>query len=428
MLIPGYKIFDVLGEGGMATVYRAQQESLGREVAVKIMSEELINSDKSFCDRFLKEGKIIAKLRHEHIVTIYDIGCTTDNLYYMSMEYCNGGTLKERIRSPDGVSDPITITKHIARALGYAHDKGFVHRDIKPGNVLFRDDGSAVLSDFGIAKTMDDRTQLTQSGLAIGTPEYMSPEQAVGSKLDGRSDLYSLGIVLYEMLVGKKPFVGDDAVSTALMQLQKPVPRLPSQHSRMQHIIDGLMAKNASDRFQTSDELIEELDSLRRSAAAQHSHGDATRTFVVSTKDVPSPTRIKTHQQDDTSSFKKWAAIAGATLVAVVGIWLGIRSVGNDETPQTKTTVVTDQQLPENKTQDKVETVDNNRLDDVELTESQRKLNRLLSIARAHMAVGRLRNPVGSNAFEAYSLVLELDPGNREAKEALAEIDRTPPN
>lgn len=428
MLIPGYKIFDVLGEGGMATVYRAQQESLGREVAVKIMSEELISSDKSFCDRFLKEGKIIAKLRHEHIVTIYDIGCTADNLYYMSMEYCNGGTLKERIRSPSGVADPITIAKQIARALGYAHNKGFVHRDIKPGNVLFRDDGSAVLSDFGIAKTMDDRTQLTQSGLAIGTPEYMSPEQAVGSKLDGRSDLYSLGIVLFEMLVGKKPFVGDDAVSTALMQLQKPVPRLPSEHSRLQHIIDGLMAKNAADRFQSSDELIDELEAVRR-AAATHTNDDATRTFVVTTKEMAAPTRIKPRKNPDEPSSKKWIAIAGIAVVVLIGAWVAVKNIGPGDNipPDNNDNKITEQQLEQNQN----DVVEEQPLDDTnngELSESQRKLKRLLDVARAHMAVGRLRQPVGSNAYDAYNLVLELDPNNKEAKAALAEINRTPPN
>jgi serine/threonine-protein kinase PpkA len=417
MQVPGYQIQHILGEGGMAKVYLATQESLGRAVALKIMAADLVDTDKTFCDRFVKEGKIIAELRHVNIVTIFDIGCTMDNVYYMSMEYCPGGTLRDRMRAPNGVGEPNAIIQQVAAALGYAHEKGFVHRDIKPGNVLFREDGTAVLSDFGIAKTIDDRSQMTQSGLAIGTPEYMSPEQALGSKLDGRSDLYSLGVVLYELLVGQKPFNGRDAVSTALMRLEAPVPRLPSHHSRWQHIMDGLMEKHPEERFQSCAELIVELEALRR-ATAPHVEDDVTRSVEIPTKGVAMPTRLKQGVPVPKRSTTKWLP-AGLVALSLLGVggWYWREQAA--DVPAKPTEPYDFELLPWPKV-DLEEDTDPKTLS----PEAQRRLTHLLAIARAHVAVGRLREPVGSNALEAYKLVLEVDPTNGEALDAIEQIER----
>lgn len=159
-------------------------------------------------------------------MTIHDIG-NVGELYYMAMEYLPNGTLKERIAAGLTPEQGVTLIRQIASALGYAHAQGLVHRDVKPANILFRADGTAVLSDFGIAKSLDDRTQFTQAGFAVGTPSYMSPEQARGQEIDGRADLYALGVVLYEILVGKLPYNGTDALSTALAHLTEPLPELP---------------------------------------------------------------------------------------------------------------------------------------------------------------------------------------------------------
>lgn len=260
ILIPGFDIGGEIGEGAMATVYLATQRSLERKVALKIMAATLA-ADPSFCERFLREGKMLARLSHPHTVTIHDIGNVGD-LYYMAMEYLPNGTLKERIAEGVSAEQGLIYVRQIASALGYAHAQGLVHRDVKPANILFRANGSAVLSDFGIAKSLDDRTQFTQAGFAVGTPSYMSPEQARGLEIDGRADLYALGVVLYELLVGKLPYNGTDALSTALAHLTEPLPELPIHHGRYQHILTRLLAKDREERFADAAELIIALDNL----------------------------------------------------------------------------------------------------------------------------------------------------------------------
>lgn len=259
-LIPEFDIDGAIGDGAMATVYLATQRSLERKVALKVMAAAL-SSDPTFCERFLREGKTLARLSHRHIVTIHDIGNVGD-LYYMAMEYLPSGTLKERIAAGVDVEQGLTYIRQIASALGYAHAKGLVHRDVKPANILFRANGTAVLSDFGIAKSLDERTQFTQAGFAVGTPSYMSPEQARGQQIDGRTDLYALGVILYQLLVGKLPYSGTDALSTALAHLTEPLPALPDYHGRYQDILSHLLAKDPADRFANAEALLTALDNL----------------------------------------------------------------------------------------------------------------------------------------------------------------------
>ncbi|AZF02675.1 Serine/threonine protein kinase PpkA [Pseudomonas orientalis] len=258
--IPGYTIEGEIGEGAMANVYLATQRSLERKVALKVMAAALA-ADPTFCERFLREGKTLARLSHPHTVTIHDIG-NVGELYYMAMEYLPNGTLKERIAAGLTPEQGVTLIRQIASALGYAHAQGLVHRDVKPANILFRADGTAVLSDFGIAKSLDDRTQFTQAGFAVGTPSYMSPEQARGQEIDGRADLYALGVVLYEILVGELPYRGTDALSTALAHLTEPLPELPVHHGRYQEVLRKLLAKDPAERFADADALVRALDNL----------------------------------------------------------------------------------------------------------------------------------------------------------------------
>ena len=194
-------------------------------------------------------------------MTIHDIG-NVGELYYMAMEYLPNGTLKERIAAGLTPEQGVTLIRQIASALGYAHAQGLVHRDVKPANILFRADGTAVLSDFGIAKSLDDRTQFTQAGFAVGTPSYMSPEQARGQEIDGRADLYALGVVLYEILVGKLPYNGTDALSTALAHLTEPLPELPVHHGRYQGVLRKLLAKDPAERYPDAAALLLALDQL----------------------------------------------------------------------------------------------------------------------------------------------------------------------
>ncbi len=259
--IPGYRILRPIGEGGMASVFLAVQESLDREVALKVMSPVLA-ANAEFASRFVVEGKITARLQHPNLVTVYDIGSHA-GIYYLAAEYIPGGTLKERITTGGlSVAHILDVATDIAHGLDFAHEKGFVHRDVKPGNVLFRKDGRVVLADFGIAKAMDGSNSSTVAGASIGTPDYMSPEQARGEPVDGRSDLYSLGTVLYEMLVGTPPYQAADPFTVALMHVTHPVPTLPEPYEWLQPLVSGLMAKQATQRYNTGAAFVDALQAL----------------------------------------------------------------------------------------------------------------------------------------------------------------------
>ncbi|THB69226.1 MAG: PEGA domain-containing protein [Gammaproteobacteria bacterium] len=280
MDIPGYKIEKELGHGGMATVYLAEQESLERKVALKIMAPALA-ADPSFSERFLKEGKTIAQLAHANIVSIFDIG-VAETTHYISMEYVGGGDLKSKIKEGNlSVESAIKIIKEVASALGFAHQKGFIHRDIKPENILFKDNGDAVLTDFGIVKAMNSDTRMTGTGMSIGTLHYMSPEQARVKTLDGRSDLYSLGIVLFEMLTGKVPYDAGDTIAVAYSHVNDPVPELPAVHARFQPVMDRLLAKEPDDRFENALQLIEMIEKIEGGVAVPRPEINSDATRVV---------------------------------------------------------------------------------------------------------------------------------------------------
>lgn len=246
----------------MSTVYLAIQKSVGREVALKVMSPSLA-SDPSFGSRFYREAKIVGQLSHPHIVSIYDVG-SHKHYNFIAMDYLPGSPLQDRLEQGlDGIV-AIKLVREIASALDYAHKQGYIHRDIKPDNILFRDDGSAVLCDFGIAKSLKSDIKMTRFGAVLGTPHYMSPEQAQGKTVDGRSDLYSLGVVFFEILTGQAPYSGDDAVAVAVKHMTSAIPRLPREHKAFQAIIDKMMAKKPADRFQTGQELVIAIDELSR--------------------------------------------------------------------------------------------------------------------------------------------------------------------
>lgn len=258
--IPGYRVVRVLGKGGMATVYLAVQQIFERHVALKVMSTSLAE-DPSFGQRFLREARIVSQLVHPNIITVYDVG-VHDNAYYLSMEYIAGPDLKQA-REQLTLAQKVQIVLDIAKALDFAGKKGYVHRDIKPENILLRRDSfSAVLMDFGIARAAETDLSVTQTGMALGTPHYMSPEQAKGHTVDHRSDLYSLGVVFYYLLVGTVPYHADSAVAIGIKHITEPVPILPQHLRGLQPIIDSLMAKAPEDRYQNAAELITELQTL----------------------------------------------------------------------------------------------------------------------------------------------------------------------
>jgi serine/threonine protein kinase len=316
MQIPGYNIERELGHGGMATVYLAIQESLGRPVALKVMSPALV-ADRSFSERFLKEARTIAQLSHPHIVAVYDVGVVGHD-HYLALEYVSAGDLKLRIRRGTfAPADAFRIIRDIASALGYAHSKGFVHRDVKPENILFRDNGTAVLTDFGIARAVSSGTRMTGMGMSIGTPHYMSPEQARGKDVDGRADLYALGIVLYEMLTGKVPYDAEETVAIGIMHVSEPVPVLPKALSGHQSLLDRLLAKNPTDRYRTAEALIDAIDQHDPNAKPRNS---GTRAISQA---LSSSLQPKIARSAGAGAGLKWAAIGGLTAVTALGsVWM----------------------------------------------------------------------------------------------------------
>ncbi len=254
-----YKLTKELGKGGFATVYLAMQSNLNRYVAIKVLHPEFLRDERTL-KRFQREALAVARLSHPNIVGVYDYG-EQDGRAYLVMEYIAGNTLKTRLGRPVSTEFAYDVMKSVGSALDYAHSKGIVHRDIKPANVLFTEDDRIVLSDFGIVRLADDDSSLTRG--VIGTPQYMSPEQALGREVDGRSDLYSLGVMLFEMLVGRVPFKGDSAVATLSMHATLPVPSVrdhnPNVSIEVDRVVQRALAKQPEDRFQTGVSLAEAL-------------------------------------------------------------------------------------------------------------------------------------------------------------------------
>ena len=272
-------------------------------------------ADRSFGERFLREARTVAQLTHQNILAVYEFG-SIDHSYYLAMEYVSGGDLKQRIRQGELLPEQaLAILKQVASALGYAHQKGFVHRDVKPENVLFREDGTAVLADFGIAKALGSGTRMTAVGMSIGTPHYMSPEQARGKDVDGRSDLYSLGVVLYEMLVGQVPYDAEDTLAIAFAHVHEALPQFPAALSLYQPLLDLLLAKDPAGRFADAGDLIAAIERLQSGQPIQR---PASVTQVMPQVEQA----VKTAKVAKDSGLK-WA-IGGALLAILVfgGLWL----------------------------------------------------------------------------------------------------------
>lgn len=272
--IPNFTLDKEIGRGGMAAVYLGEQQQPKRKVAIKIVSPQ--GNDPKILEDLKKEGDTVAQFSHPNIVTVYECG-VIDNHYYLAMEILSGGDLKQKIQQGLDEKAIFNIMIDICNALEHAHHRGTLHRDIKPENILFHEDGKAVLVDFGIAKAQNSTSEFTRAGAVVGTPHYMSPERALGKEIDERSDLYAMGVMFYEMLVGKKLYDHSDTFAVSYAHVNEPVPKLPEKLSKYQHLLNKMLAKSPDDRFQNSTQLTKHLQKHLRRLKPAH---DTTHSFT----------------------------------------------------------------------------------------------------------------------------------------------------
>lgn len=251
-----YEVVRKLAHGEIATVYLARLRNSDRQIVLKVLHQLADSAAGKVLDRFLREYELIAHLNHPNVVRIHDFGVADDHAY-IAMEYCSGGSLKRQIGSGMDRYEAYRLMRDIAGALAAVHGAGILHRDLKPTNVLFRDDGSLALIDFGLAKQVALEAEVTGAGAIFGTPYYMSPEQGHGERVDARGDIYSLGIIFYEMLTGQKPYDGDTAMAVIVKHRLAPLPSLPTSLREFQPLLQRMLAKKPGERFQSVAELLD---------------------------------------------------------------------------------------------------------------------------------------------------------------------------
>ena len=325
-----YEVKSELGRGGMATVYKAYDPRFEREVAVKVLPREMLH-DPQFRVRFEREAKTVASLEHPAIVPVYDVG-EEDGQPYFVMRYMVGGSLSERIHASSlSINETARIIDRLASALDEAHAKGIVHRDLKPGNILFDHIGEPYVSDFGIAKIAQSQGAATVTGGGIvGTPAYMSPEQAQGDKVDGRSDIYALGVIVFEMLTGRQPYEADTPMAVVVKHITDPVPHIldvnPNLPSDLEKVIEKAMAKNCDERYATAKEFASELMAVARGESPTFTSGPGgqTQKSAEKTRQMASPadaTQVSAHPA--AKPFPIGILAAGGLLVLLVILGAG---------------------------------------------------------------------------------------------------------
>ena len=436
--IPGYKIEHLIAEGGTASVYLAIQESLGRYVAIKLLRKI---DNPAQLNRFLNEGQIIASLDHRNVINIHDVGVTHDGRPYISMEYLEGGDLDARIQKKVDPEDALQWLEAIGNCLDFVHRKGIIHRDIKPGNILFHKDGTLILSDFGIAKQKESDAKLTIEDCTFGSPYYISPEQAASKELDRRTDIYSLGIVLYEMLTGNKPYKGDSHIETIVAHLSDPLPVLPPELHRYHTLIRKMIAKSPDDRFTSAAEMVRFVQQLRKpvkkarrmpwvstgavaiilgiggslffrqSIIPERNEHRTTPGMTVSEGAVTesSPDILETPVQEPGNLVRETSATPDHNEHQTTpGMTISERAI-----PVSAPNIV---QMPSPEPSDLA------REKPTPTSNNEQRIEKLLSQAAAALKEHRLTKPKNNNAYYYYQRVLELNPQHEKAIEGITRI------
>ncbi len=318
-----YEITALLGKGGMAAVYRARQLNIRREVAIKVIKSDLTESP-DFVMRFEREAETIASLRHPHILKLFDYG-QEGEVIYLVMELVSGGSLSDLIRQgPLPIDTTSRLLDQIASALDYAHKRGIIHRDLKPQNILLDEEGNAVLTDFGIAKLLRETTALTQSGHAMGTPSYMAPEQWRGRAIDARTDIYALGVTVFEMLTGRLPFIADTPFSMMHQHIYEPPPPVRQLNAGVppgvEQVIDRGLAKEPEQRYQSASEMAQAFKSMLHSAEQPPAPARRPPTPVLPPPDAePSPTLAEFVPEHKRTSRRGLIVIAAILVLLLAG-------------------------------------------------------------------------------------------------------------
>jgi predicted Ser/Thr protein kinase len=321
-----YELEELVGHGGMSSVYKAHDALLERYVALKVLHEQY-SEDEEFVERFKREARSVAQLQHPNIVTVIDRG-QQDGRQYIVFEYIDGENLKELVvrKGRLDVREALEIALEIARGLAFAHEHGLVHRDVKPQNVLLNGDGRAKVTDFGIARSRDVEQSVTQTGTVLGTSNYIAPEQASGQPVDEHTDVYSLGVVLYEMLTGELPFPGDNFVAVAIKHVHESPPNALDKRGdlplRVAAAVDRALEKDPEHRFPTMDAFAAELEAC----VAELGREDGSVTAVI-----PAARRLRPQQRKRVSP---WPLLIGlAAVLAIAGIVVGLLTIGGKDKP-----------------------------------------------------------------------------------------------
>ncbi|MBM4226172.1 MAG: serine/threonine protein kinase [Gammaproteobacteria bacterium] len=421
MDIAGYTITRCIAQGGMAAAYLAEQKSLARAVVLKVLDTRT-NTSPVALQRFLSEGRLLAALQHPHVITLYDIGAV-DDFAYLSMEYVPGGDLKERLGAgPLAPEEALTILEQVARGLGAAHARGIVHRDVKPGNILFRADGTAVLSDFGIAKSLTGNTNVTSSGAFVGSPNYMAPEQARQVEIDHRVDIYALGVIFHEMLTGRKPYAADSIVEVIHRHAHALLPRLPADLALFQELLDRMLAKDRTQRFGDVPALLHSLASTRSAwrlhlaqGQGEPLHGRPVRVTQPAVG-VPRERRLR-----------RWLhGVLALTLCAHAVLYvLGERLMApSSPLPATASNSPSDPGSPQQlaAVQALLVQAPPAQLRQGDELERAGMIKALLWLAAQALAEGRLTLPAPGSALYYYARALQLDARNLAAARGIAAI------